>query len=219
MSRSSLWGIDNRYIGEELIEYKNSWLFTPIVVQVVSEKYASEMLKTPYGLRQVITSLEFNQIWNTVNERVNHCDNTSDRICWEMSNQQIFFTKDKKCIADAIRIFVKNNTQYDISEKDGISSLCREHIIERFLEIANDIESLDEDKFPYFVFKNTSCDDSVEWWFFGYNEDTDEEEIRSLKDHNKFITEFVVIEDGKIKGFKSNLDFNYEDDENESVQG
>lgn len=211
MSNSSLWGINKDYVGEELMEYKNSWLFTPIIVQVLCEKYVPEMLKTPFPFRkkQVIVSPDLNSIWSAANEKVNNCDNTPDRVCWEMSNQQIFFTKDKKCIASAIRAFVKQNTQYDISGEDGIGSLCREHIMERFSKIANDIESLDEENFPYFVFKNTSCDDNVEWWFSEYNEETDEEDEKSLKDWKKFVAEFVIINNGKIESFVSNLDYNF----------
>ena len=211
MSKSSLWGINKAYVGEELIEYQNSWLFTPIITQVLCEKYVPEMLQTPFPFRkkQVIVSLDLNSIWSAANEKVNSCDNTPDRVCWEMSNQNIFCTKDKKCIAEAIRVFVKQNTQYDISETDRIGSLCREHIIERFNKIANDIEALDEEKFPHFVLKNTSCDDGVERWFYEYNEETDEREEKSLEDWNEFIAEFVVIVNGKIEKFVSNLDYNY----------
>lgn len=209
MSISSLWGISKDYVGDELIGYKNSWLFTPIIVQVLCEKYVPEMLKTPFGIKQVIASFDMKSIWTAANEKLNNCDNTPDRVCWEMSNQNIFFTKDKKCVAGAIRAFVKQNTQYDISSEDGIASLCREHIIKRFNEIANDIESLDEEKFPYFVFKNTSCDDGVERLFSEYNEETDETDEKSLKDWKEYVVEFVVISNEKIENFVSNLDYSY----------
>ena len=51
---------------------------------------------------------------------------------------------------------------YGKSVEDNISILQREHIIERFTSIANDILSINKDEFPYFVFKNTSADNNVE---------------------------------------------------------
>ena len=126
-----------------------------------------------------------------------------------MSNQQIFFTKDKKCIVDNIYNFIKNNNKYDKNEEDNIPILEREHIFERFNMIANDILSLNENEYPYFVFKNTSCDDNVEYWFRKYNEETDEYVDKSLKDWNKSIVEFVVIEDDKIVKFIDNLNYKF----------
>ena len=45
--------------------------------------------------------------------------------------------------------------------------------------------------------KNTSVDDAVERWFCGWDEETDVSKVISLKEQNKIIAEFVVIEDGK----------------------
>lgn len=86
--------------------------------------------------------------------------------------------------------------------------LEREHIIERFEEIAIAIELLAEDT-PYFVMKNTSFGDSVERWFRKYDEEQHEYVESGLSQVDKLVTEFVVIEDGKIVNFISNLDFEY----------
>jgi hypothetical protein len=137
----------------------------------------------------------------------------SDRIVWEMSNQQIFFTKDRKIVADSISKFLKDNAKFDKNEESGNYPLEQGHIIERFEEIANNIEELDESEYPYFIFKNTSADDGVERMFFKYNEDTDDEDKLSLKDFEEFAAEFVVIENGNIKDFVKNTDFNYEETE------
>lgn len=141
---------------------------------------------------------------------MNNSTNTSDRICWELSNQQIFFTKDKDCIAYNIRKFVEQNKGYDKSDKDNLSALEREHIIERFNEIADNILELDESEYPFFVFKNTSCDDEVERWFKRYDDKQDEYLECSMKDNiDNFYAEFVIIENGEIVKFISNRKFEY----------
>ena len=207
MSCSSLYGIKKDYTGEELYEYRNSWLFSPIVMGILPEKYIPYEIQTPYGFKKSIIGMGGQEIWKKTNNKINNCDNTPDRICWEMSNQQIFFTKDKECIANSIRKFVEQNKGYDKSDEDNLSSLEREHIIERFNEIADDIIGLDEKEYPYFVLKNTSVDDGVSFWFSDYDEEKDEYTDKSIKDWDKFLAEFVVIEDGKIAKFISNLDF------------
>ncbi len=210
MSYSSLYGIKKDYTGEELCEYKNSWFFSPIIWGVLPEKYIPEEIRTPYGYKKGIIGMGGDDIWRKTNDKINHCDNTPDRICWEMSNQQIFFTKDKECIADSIRKFVEQNKGYDKSDEDNLSPLEREHIIERFNEIVDDILALDDNEYSYFVFKNTSVDDNVEFWFSQFDEETDEYIDKSIKDWDKFLAEFVVIKDNKIAKFISNLDYQYE---------
>lgn len=208
MSCSSLWGIRSDYVGERLADYKNSWLFAPIIWRILPDKYIPEEIATPYGYKRSMIGIGGEEIWRKTNDKINHCEDTPDRICWEMTNEQIFFTKDKKCIAENIRKFVEQNKKYDRNDY-GTYPLEQEHIIERFNEIAADIENLDETEYPYFVLKNTSCDDGVEYWFSQYNEETDEYKEKSLKDWGKFLAEFVVIEDGKIAGFIDNTNYEY----------
>ena len=209
MSYSSLWGIRPDYVGEEICDYRNSWLFTPVIIGILPDKYIPWEIHTPYGYKKSIIGMGGDDIWRKTNDEVNHCENTPDRICWEISNEQIFFTKDRKCIADNIRKFVRQNKKYDRTN-EGKYPLEHEHIIERFNEIAKDIEELNEKEYPYFVFKNTSCDDNVEYWFIGdYNEETEEYEEKPLKDWNKFLAEFVVIENGRIIKFISNTEYEY----------
>lgn len=208
MSCSSLWGIKSDYVGDRLADYKNSWLFSPIIWGVLPDKYIPKEIAAPYGYKKSIIGIGGEDIWRKTNDKINHCEDTPDRICWELTNQQIFFTKDKKCVADNIRKFVEQNKKYDAND-NGTYPLEKEHIIERFNEIAADIEELDESEYPYFVLKNSSCDDGVEYWFSKYNEETDEYEEKALKDWDSFIAEFVVIEDGKIATFISNTDYEY----------
>ena len=91
-----------------------------------------------------------------------------------------------------------------------MSALEREHIVERFNEIANSILELDESKYPFFAFKNTSCDDEVERWFERYDDKQDEYLECSMKDNiDNFYAEFVIIENGEIVKFISNREFEY----------
>ena len=207
MSYSSLYGIKPDYTGEIVNEYKNSWWFSPIVWSVLSDK---TLPRDFMGYVQSIIGLHGQEVWKKINTKMNDSKNTPDRICWEMSNQQIFFTKDKECIADSIRKFVEQNKDYDKSDEDNLSPLEREHIIERFNEIADDILGLDENEYPYFVFKNTSVDASVDFWFSSYDEESDEYTDKSIKDWDKLLAEFVVIERDQIVKFISNLDYQYE---------
>lgn len=155
--------------------------------------------------------MDGNDVWTRTNKAINECDNTSDRICWEMSNQQIFHTSDKQIISDSIMKFLKQNDTYDVSEKDNIPVLKREHIIERFTEIANDILLIDENEFPYFVFKNTTVDDGVERWFEKYDEESDEYVSCAMSENtDDFYAEFVFIKDRKIDKFVSNKDYQFE---------
>ncbi len=206
MSYSSLFGINKDYIGKELYEYGNSWLFSPLVWDVLSKKYIPSDVVILYGYQKPLVVCP-TDIWDKLNNKINNCNNTPDRICWEMSQQQIFFTKDKELIADSICEFVKQNKAYDKIGTDELHLLEEEHIIERFSEIANNIRSLNEEVYPYFVFKNTSVDDVVCNWFYDYDEDSDKYIDKSLKDWDILPSEFVVIENDEVARFIINLDY------------
>lgn len=206
MSYSSFYGIRKDFTGECLDKFDNSWLFSPIIWNVLSDK----LLPRKYGMIQSIIGLGGTDVWKTINRKMNESDCTADRVCWELSNQLIFFTKNKTVIANAIRDFLKINDMYDISDEDGIYVLKREHIIERFNEIANTIKDLDEEEYPYFVFKNTSVDDGVQRWFEEWDEETDDLKNVSLKDCKECVTEFVIIKNGIIKEFIPNNEYNYD---------
>lgn len=207
MSRSSLWVMDSNFNGLESIEYRNSWWFSPVVWDVLLDKYMHDDIQTPYGYKKSLIGFGSEGLDRKLNESVNNCDNFADRICWELSNQQVFFTKDKKEIAQAIKDFAKNNTRFHICKDEGVSVLTFGHIVERFEKIANDILEVDEKEYPNFIFKNTSVDDGVEYWFEKYDEESEEYSSESLKKLDKMVTEFVVIEDGKIKEFVNNLKY------------
>lgn len=180
MSRSSLWVITKDLKGEETFEYSNSWLFSPIVWDELLHKYMPELgLKTNF-----ITLTMFNkEAAVKLNTLLNESNCFQDRILWELCNQQIFYSTDKKLVSEAITFFV---SAYIKGKEYG------DHIIERFNEIANDISEIDE---PYFVLKNSSCDDAIERTFY-YNKFEDEEIETTLR--NTIYPEdlyFVLIKD------------------------
>lgn len=194
MSSSSIWVMDEKFYGERIAGFNNSWLFSPTVCDEIYHKYLPKERFDSRGRECCFITQLFcdRTLFNRLNELINETENQVDRICWEIANQQIFFTRDKMFVAKCIEEF---------SNERDIKTLK-----ERAKEIADCIRCIDEVKHPYFIFKNTSCDDNVEWWFSGYDED-DEYEERSLKSVNKYVTEFVQIENNKILKFVSNLDF------------
>lgn len=205
MSSSSLYGITKDYKGKEIIEYKNSWYFSPVVWNVLSDK----LLPRKYGYIQNVIGFGGQEVWKNINNILNNSDYLTDRVLWELSNEAIFKTKDKNIIADCIRDFLKVNSKYDKSDEDNVPVLKRDHIIERWNEIATDIENLNEEEFPFFVFKNTSCDDSVEYWFIKYNKESDEYEERGLNECQDLVTEFVIIENNSIVDYIPNTEYEY----------
>lgn len=204
MSYSSLWVMDKDYNGCEVEQFSNSWLFSPMVWDVLSDKYIRGLIETPYGFKKSLMS--DGSLWNPLNKKINNSNCMSDRICWELSMQQIFFTKDKEIIAKSIKDFIEINSKYDKST-EGVYPLQQEHIIERFKEIADEILKLDENKCPYFIFKNTSVDDNIESWFSKYDELQEEYVSSPLSSIKEYVTEFVLIENSMIKDFISNIDY------------
>ena len=202
-------------MGKEFKTYKNSWLFSPMIWDILLEKYIPQDIMTPFGYKKSLICDFDRTLWVKLNDALNESDNLADRVCWEISNQQIFYVRDGAIIARCIRQFVEQNKSYDKSKQDNLSPLEREHIVKRFNEIADDIENLDWHKHEYFVFKNSSCDNSVEYWFRKYDEKTDSYNPKRLDEWDRYLAEFVEIEDGeRISRFISNLDYEYQTGKN-----
>lgn len=201
MSSSSLWGLDKEYRGAELEEFSNSWYFSPIAWDMLFQKYLPERTVSQFGTKGTyMTAAMFdNTIEHDLNQKINNSEVSEDRIVWEFAMQQVFFTKDKEVVSDAIKRFMDINKEF--------AEECGDHIFERFNEVAEAISNLDESEYPNFVFKNTSVDDNVEFWFRKYNEEEEEYDEVSLREMDKTVTEFVYIEDGKITGWKNNVKF------------
>ena len=198
MSYSSLWGIDRKWSGKELTEYRNSWLFCPVVWNVLLCKYIGEEERTDYGRvckdylswLGIIASPETRASrWQMLNERINNSSIQSDRVLWELSNLSVFNAKDKAFVAECIETFVENNMVGNPEYQDS------DHIIERFHRIARDIRYLPR-RVKYFVIKGTSVDDAVERWFYR----------KRLCSWKEFICEFTLIENQKVAGFATNLE-------------
>lgn len=96
MSSSSLWLMDEQYNGVIDREYHNSWWFSPVVWDVLLDKYMHNEIQTPYGYKKSLIGFGGEGLDVKLNDIMNKSDNFSDRVCWELSNQQVFFTKDKK---------------------------------------------------------------------------------------------------------------------------
>jgi hypothetical protein len=190
--------MDKNFNGECLKEFSNSWWFAPMAWDILLNKYIPG--KPWEEKRHFISSVMFDDTLNgRLNEKINNSSVQEDRVLWELGNQQIFFTKDNHFVADAINKFLTTNSRW--------ATELGAHIFTRFAEVAGEIRSLDENQYPYFILKNTSCDDNVEWWFEKYDEETDEYESVSLDKVDKFAAEFVIVEDNKIAEFISNVDY------------
>ncbi len=207
MSYSFLIGIKKDYTAEIIHDYKNSWLFSPIIWEVLSDKYIRDYVRTPYGYNKSFFGIDGNKIWLRTNEALNESSNLADRVCWELSNQQIFFSKDQQLVSRSIIDFVSQNKEYG-KQESGVCPLEQVHITARFMEAANDISMLDGNMYPYFLLKNNSSDDTVESWFEKYDAEKDKTVAIPLYEKKENVTEFVVIEKRKIR-FISNLDFQY----------
>lgn len=204
MSQSSIWVMDKNFYGSELVGFGNSWLFTPIVCNALYHKYIPEK-------RFYINKIESNfitdvtvdkNLYNKLNKLINNTSCQCDKVCWELSNQQIFFTKDKEFIANSIENFA-NDKEYS----KELNYPEEKHIYERFYEIAKAIREIDETEYPYFIFKNTSVDDNVERWFEKYDKNKKDYTKMSLKELDEYVADFIVIQYDKITDFIPNIDY------------
>lgn len=182
MTKSSLWSIDQAYKGKQIAEFNDSFIFSPIVWEVLFQTYLPE--KTTMNGQPAVYMYARSvdrSIPSQLTNKINNHGSISDRIMWSLSLEQIYKTKDKQIIADSIRSF--------LSDHRNITSDYHPYIQERFEEIAKNIESLNESSQPYFVFKNTSVDNSVEYWFEGEN--------GTLKDIDHIVASIISIESVK----------------------
>ena len=194
MSYTSLWEIDKNWSGKQYNEYKNAWLFPPVVWDILMCKYIpknerTDMFRTHTSYMTWIGffSKEANERHRLLNERINNSEIQYDRVLWELSNCSVFNTKDKEFVADCIEKFIANNFEYYDTED------C-DHIKERFMEVANDIRGLPR-RCKFFVIHPTSVDDNVEYWFYR----------KRLSSWDKIVCEFTLIENDKVIGFSDNL--------------
>ena len=193
MSYSSLFLIGNDYKVAKKIDYHNSWLLNPVVWDVMSEKYLGRDPDTGY-IRHVI-GFDGGKTWMRLNDQMNASENMYDRICWEFSNGAVFCSRDKNAVADALRTCTEINADFDERVFDA------EHILERFKEVAKDIEEIDTNEIAMFIFKGTSVDDTVENMFRKYDEH-EENVIETSLLTTEQVFEVVLMEDGEITEFQ-----------------
>lgn len=172
MSYSTLYGITSDLHGVELNNYHNAWLFCPAIWQFLELKY-----HTGSVIGFSITEGE-----KQLNKIMNKGENPAEQICWELSNQQVFCTKDKDFVADCIEKFMKTAQLEGTVYED------------RFRLVAADIRNIDTSKYKFFVFKNISVDNWVENWFLRYDAELDTAVDCSLLDSDYFRNELVEID-------------------------
>lgn len=200
MSQSTLWVMNQEFNGMVVEEFSNSWSFTPVVMDILFQKYLPERAFHKGKKVSFLSATMFDaSLERTLNLELNASPLTQDRILWELALQQVFAIHDQHFVAQCIQTFLSVN--YPLTKNYG------EHIQKRFNEVADAILSLDEQASAYFMLKGTSVDDSVETWFYGYNEKTGKRETRTLREAEQVVCEFVLIENQKVKGFQNNLDY------------
>ncbi|MBP1309174.1 hypothetical protein JOD82_002194 [Paenibacillus sp. 1182] len=197
MSFSSLWGMNANLDGEEISEFRNSWLLSPMAWNILYEKYLPDEIHGEFGKKSFHFACWLDHdLFGRFNNIINNCNDQQDRVIWEFSNQQFFFTKDKNFIAESLQRFISSNPiiAKDVSDR-------------RFKEVAAEILKLNPDKHLYFIFKNSSVVNDVTYWFASSDETNEEYIPSSLKLIDKIVADFVLIQDRSILGFKDNLEF------------
>ena len=172
MSYSTLYGITSDLHGAEIANYHNSWLFCPAIWRFLELKYHTDSVIGFFGTDGS----------KQINDIMNKGESISEQICWELSNQQVFCSKDKDFVANCIDKFIE------------VAKYTDNYDVERFNTIAADTRKLDTSKYKFFVFKNTSVDDGVEIWFHRWDEETEEQIDCSLLDSDYFRNELVEID-------------------------
>lgn len=90
MSYSSLFAINKRYKGKHLCDYANSWLFSPVVWEVLEDKYFEEDER---GIRPSILALFGKSAWGDMNKIMNNSENTDERISLGVKQSKYFLHK------------------------------------------------------------------------------------------------------------------------------
>lgn len=199
MSQSELWIVDRNWSGNEYKEYQNSWLFCPVIANVLMCQHIDpneRKLLTGETVDNFIAWLmcgglsqdDMNKKFNQLNDIIMDGSNENDKILWDLSNLGVFNAQDKQLVSDSICQFLSDHKDY--------FDTCDDCIIDRFKEVAEDIKDLPR-RCKYFVIHGSSCDDNVEYWFYR----------KRLSSWKERVCDFVIIKDGKIAGYKDNLEF------------
>ena len=201
MSYSNLWVIDKNFNGEGKDEFPNSWSLSPVVWDILLEKYLPDQDSKTRGYKRhyIPASMMDNTLFSRLNNLINGSEDQVDRVLWEFTNQQVFDIKDKEFVSDCVKYFLERNKvlSFDVIDK----------VQYRFNEVAKSILFLDREEYIYFIWKGSSCDDSVESWFKSYDEESEENKSKPLNMSTDLLCEFVVIKDNRVVDFVSNLDF------------
>ena len=77
MSCSSLYGIKPNYVGEDIADFSNSWWFSPIVWDVLSDKYLERGFM---GHIQSIIGSNGDIVFNKINKIMNNSKNIYEDV-------------------------------------------------------------------------------------------------------------------------------------------
>ena len=132
MSYSSLFLIKPDTSFGQRINYSNSWLFAPVSWDLQLNSYITDEIRTPHGFaKSLINSQDANRLFSLANDALNNSTCTADRIVWELSNQQIFSTKDKDVVSECIFEYYDNHKNDTLLyDKEKIDKMVSEGQIE-----------------------------------------------------------------------------------------
>lgn len=185
MGSSSLWIITNEMKGENICEFENFMLFSPVILDYLLYKYIPVYKTKKKGYLKITSNYPIAQ--KDLHLKIYKSKDFEDKILWGLCNNMIFYTKDKKYIITAIESFMKKNKE--LVENDF-------NILNRFNEIIKNIEDDFLNKNPFFMFKRFSFEYDILSWFSNKN---------NLLKTDTHYTYFVVIENKNVK-YVSNID-------------
>lgn len=204
MSSSVLYTVNKELRAADTVEFQNSWLFSIPIFDHLINKYASEEEKQAeirlrksmggdFNEKEPLNAVSYlgfdpgNKKFNAINNEINNSTELFDRIGWELVNQQMFFSRDKDLVSDAI-----------IELQKSIDNNA-----DRFNEVAEAIRKIDGDNTPFFIWKNNTVDDGVERLFSRYDEELDDSVDMSIWEYmelnqDKRPFDLVIIKDEKM---------------------
>lgn len=195
MSYSTLYAL-NADVGIEYgTEFKNSWLFAPLLLDALNYKYNRKLIESnpSYMSSYISYASEYTKpLFANMRKNESEDEQFEDMIVWMFTQQFIFRTSQKEHVIEVLRNYHKRNEQHFIDSSDKERS---ETFKERNEEIIAALEALDADKTPFFVFNNTSVSDLADDWYWKYNEESDDSEECLLIDNDDLVLNNVVFVD------------------------
>lgn len=118
-------------------------MVSPVVWSVLSDKTLPKVM----GYIQSVIGIHGADVWKKINTKMNNSTNTSDRICWELSNQQIFFTKQ-----------IPKKPIFDYNLSDTLSKFHCE--CGKTIKVNHDVGIMDDNDAPNYC---SDCGQKLDW--------------------------------------------------------